>query len=213
MPSPGKFCVSCARRIALAWLLTFVLASSACKHKPPVDTTEQDRVAMWLSDVPELKSLNVSNAEIGELSKAHGAGVSDPTCIALIKLARSRQIPFAEGQPIADLVSAGSSDQTVLELARLNQLGLWAGQAMVLRLAGFSDQVILAVARRRSQGLPVLSGEKLGDLKNSGASEATILDFIEKGIGEEQANAYIKQREYAAGGHGFVYQGHHRKKS
>ena len=79
---------------------------------------------------------------------------------------------------------------------------------MVLRLAGFSDQVILAVARRRSQGLPVLSGEKLGDLKNSGASEAAILDFIEKGIGEEQANAYIKQREYAAGGHGFVYQGH-----
>ena len=132
---------------------------------------------------------------------------------ALIKLARSRQKPFADGEAIADLLSAGSSEQTVLELARLNQLGLWAGQAQVLRLAGLSDKVILAVAARRAQGLPVLSGEKLGELKNAGTSEAAIVDFVQKGISEEQASQYIAQRERAAGGHGFVYQGHARKKS
>ena len=47
---------------------------------------------MWFDSVPELKTLNVSNAEIGELTKAHDAGLTDPSCVALIKLARSRQI-------------------------------------------------------------------------------------------------------------------------
>ena len=168
---------------------------------------------MWLNEVPELKSLNVLNAEFAELSKAHDVGLSDPTCIELIKLARSRHVPFADGQSIADLLTAGSADQTVLQLARLNQLGLWAGEARVLRLAGLSDRIILAVAQRRSGGLPVLSGEKLGELKNSGASDAVILDMVEKGVSENQASAFISQRERAAGGHRFVYQGHTHKKS
>ncbi len=183
-----------------------VLLFSACDHKQQPDTQRADQTAMWLDQVPDLKSLNVSNAEIGELSKAHEVGLTDPSCVALIKLARDRKIPFADGQSIADLLGAGSSEQTVLELARLNQLGIWAGQARTLRLAGFSDKIILAVAQRRSQGLPVLSGEKLGELKNSGASEATILEMIQKGYSESQASAYITQRERAAGGHGFVYQ-------
>jgi hypothetical protein len=73
--------------------------------------------------------------------------------------------------------------------------------------------LILAVAQRRSQGLPVLSSAKIGDLKNAGASEATILDFVQKGLTDQQASEYIAQRERAAGGHGFVYQGRRRRKS
>jgi hypothetical protein len=192
--------------IPLALLLAFASLFSACDRKQQPDTQQADQTAMWLDQVPELKSLNVSNAEIGELSKAHEVGLTDPSCVALIKLARSRKIPFADGQSIADLLGAGSSEQTVLELARLDQLGIWAGQARTLRLASFSDKIILAVAQRRSQGLPVLPGEKLGELKNSGASEATILEMIQKGYSESQASAYIAQRERAAGGHGFVYQ-------
>jgi hypothetical protein len=158
-----------------------------------------------------LKTLNVSNAEIAELSKAHDVGLSDLASVTLIKLARSRQKPFSDGQPVADLLSAGVAEQTVLELARLNQLGVWAGQALALRLAGFSDKVILAVAHRRAQNLPVLSGEKLGDLKNAGASEGAILEMIEKGVSEKDASRYIAERQRAAGGHGFVYQGHHKR--
>ena len=167
---------------------------------------------MWSNSVSELRTLNVSNAEIGELTKARQGGLSDPSCIELIKLARRRQQPFSGGQPIADLLAAGSSEQAVLELARLDQLGLWAGQAQALRLAGISDKVILAVAQRRSQSLPALSGEKLAGLKNSGASEAVILDFVQKGTSEEQVSRYIAQREHSAGGLGWVYQGHSRRK-
>ena len=161
---------------------------------------------MWLDSVPELKTLGVSNAEIGELSKAHEAGLTDPSTVVLIKLARDRKQPFADGQSIANLLRAGASEQTVLELARLNQFGLWAGEASAMRLAGISDKIILAVAHRRSQGLPVLSGQKLGELKNVGVSEATMLDMVQKGVSDQSASSFIAQRERAAGGHRFVYQ-------
>ena len=95
---------------------------------------------MWLDNVPELKPLDVSNAEIAELQKVHEAGLTDPSAVALIKLARDRHKPFTDGQSIADLLAAGSSEQTALQLARMDQLGLWAGQARVLRLAGLSGQ-------------------------------------------------------------------------
>jgi len=57
-----------------------------------------------------------------------------------LSLPRSHSQPFTGGQPIADLLAAGSSEQTVLELARMGQLGLWAGQAQAMRLAGLSRQ-------------------------------------------------------------------------
>jgi hypothetical protein len=188
------------------------LPLAACKRADQTNTQALDDAGMWSNSVSELRSLNVSNIEISELAKARQAGLSDPSCVELIRLARSRKQLFSSGQPIADLLFAGSSEQTVLELAHLDQLGLWAGQAQALRLVGLSDKVILAVAQRRSQGLPVLSGEKLGKLKNAGASDAAIVDMVQKGVSEEQASNYIAQRERAAGGHGFVYQGHARRK-
>lgn len=163
---------------------------------------------MWLDNVPDLKTLNVSNVEIGELQIAHDAGLTDPSAVVLIKLARDRHQPFADGQSIADLLAAGSSEKTVLELAQLNQLGLWAGEARVLRLAGVSDKIILAVAERRSKGLTVLSGQKLAELKNAGMSEAEILNMVQKGTSDKTASVYIAERERATGGHHFVYQRH-----
>src|ERR1700682_4739781 len=212
MPSRPNFSVSAKPRLLPGLLLILLLPLAACKHaEQQTNTDSLDEAGMWSNSVSELRTLNVSNAEIGELTKARQGGLSDPSCVELIRLARGRQQPFTGGQPIADLLATGSSEQTVLELARLDQLGLWAGQAQALRLAGFSDKVILAVAQRRSQGLPVLSGEKLGELKNTGASDALILDFVQKGITEQRASDYIAQHERTSGGHGWVYQGHRRK--
>jgi hypothetical protein len=209
MSSPSKYAWE-KRPVLIGILLLVVLLFSGCQSKQQPDTQQADQTAMWLDQVPELKSLNVSNAEVAELAKGHEVGLSDPSCVALIKLARSRKIPFADGQSIADLLSTGSSEQTVLELARLNQLGIWAGQARALRLAGFSDKIVMAVAQRRAQGLSTMSGEKLAELKNTGASEVAILDMIQKGFTDKDASAYLAQRERASG-HGFVYQGGHKK--
>jgi hypothetical protein len=211
MPTPHQSCFATKPHLLLGLSLTLLLTLGACKRAAEqTDSQALDEAGMWSNSVSELRTLNVSNAEINELTKARQGGLSDPSCVELIRLARSRQQPFSGGQPIADLLAAGSSEQTVLVLARLDQLGLWAGQAQALRLAGLSDKVILAVAQRRSQGLPVLSGEKLGGLKNSGASEKGILDFIQKGITDEQASKYIALREHASGGTGWVYQGRRR---
>jgi hypothetical protein len=203
----------CAKaRLLPGLLLILLLPLAACKHAEQQSNTQAlDDAGMWSNSVSELQTLNVSNAEIGELTKARQGGLSDPTCVELIKLARRHQQPFTGGQRIADLLAAGSSEQTILELASLNQLGLWTGEAQALRLAGLSDKVILAVARRRSQGLPVLSGGRIGELKNSGASEAVILDFIQRGLSDERASEYIAQREHTAGGTGWVYQGRSRR--
>jgi hypothetical protein len=203
---PSRFQI--IRHAPCGWLLASILLVSSCKPAQKPDTEQADQMAMWLDSVPQLKGLNVSNAEITELNKAHEAGLTDPSTVVLIQLARQRKQPFGDGQAIADLLNAGSTEATVLELARMNELGAWAGEARAMRLLGLSDKIILAVAHRRSQNLPVLSGEKLGELKNTGVSDATILEFVEKGYSEATADKFIAERERAAGGHKFVYQAH-----
>jgi hypothetical protein len=189
-------------------LLAAVALASACKPAQKADTEQADQMAMWLDSVPQLKNLNVSNAEITELNKAHEAGFSDPSCVVLIQLARDRKQPLTDGQAIADLLNAGSSEETVVQLAKFNQLGPWAGEARAMRLAGISDKIILAVARRRSQNLPVVSGEKLAELRNTGVSDEMILEMVQRGDTDQRANQFIAERERAAGGHKFVYETH-----
>jgi hypothetical protein len=213
MPSLCPWRFRLGRCLPCGLLLASILLVCSCKPAQKPDTQQADQMAMWLDSVPQLKTLDVSNAEIGELAKAHEAGLTDPSTVVLIQLARERKQPFADGQSIAGLLNAGLSEQTVLELARLNQLGVWAGQAQAMRLVGLSDKVILAVAQRRSKGLSVLSGEKLGELKNAGASDALILEMVQRGDSEQTASNYIAQRNRAAGGHNFVFQGHSHKKS
>ncbi len=211
MPSLRPWHAHLQRRLPCGLLLATILLACSCKPAQKPDTEQADQMAMWLDSVPQLKALNVSNAEIGELAKAHQAGLTDPSTVVLIQLAREHKVPFTDGQSIADLLNAGSSEKTVLELARLNQLGILAGESEAMRLAGLSDQIILAVAQRRSKGLPVISGEKLGELKNTGASDATILEMVQRGDSDQTVSTYIAQRNRAAGGHSFVFEHAHKK--
>jgi hypothetical protein len=196
------------RRAPCGLLLASVLLVCSCKPAQKPDTEQADQMALWLDSVPQLKSLNVSNAEITELNKAHEAGLTDPSVVVLIQLARQHKQPFSDGQAIADLLNAGSSEATILELGRMNELGVWAGEARAMRLLGLSDKIVLAVAHRRSQNLQVLSGAKLGELKNTGVSDATILEMVQRGDTDATADKLIAARERSAGGHKFVYQTH-----
>ena len=161
---------------------------------------------MYFNNVEQLRQLGVSDSEVAQLVPARQAGVTDDTCIELVRIVHTRHQPFTDGQGVAGLVGAGVAENSVLELARLNQLGLWSGEAEALRLSGLSDQVILAIARRRAAAQPVLSSAKIGALKNAGLSEAQILADINSGISDEQADKIIAERNYAAGGHSFVRQ-------
>ena len=52
----------------VAFLLASLALLCSCKPAQKPNTEQADQRAMWLDSVPQLKSLNVSNAEI---SRAH----------------------------------------------------------------------------------------------------------------------------------------------
>src|ERR1035441_5322954 len=101
---PGTRRVFARRRLPLTLLLTLLAILPACKRTQPAGAEQLDQAGMWSNNVAELRTLNVSNAEIGELEKAREAGLSDPSCVALIRIARRGHKPFADGQPVADLL-------------------------------------------------------------------------------------------------------------
>ncbi len=192
------------RVILVACLVLAVMAVPGCKRLRRTDTQPLDKAGMWFRSIDELRGLGITDAEVAELAKAREAGISDPGCIELVRTARERRQPYASGDAIANLRRVGVSESTILELARLDQLGLWVGEAQATRLAGLSDMVLLAVARRRAAGQPVLSGSSIARLKNAGLSEAAILDLIAHGSTDAKVEAMLAARQRAASGTGFV---------
>ncbi|MGA8767206.1 MAG: hypothetical protein WB559_09310, partial [Candidatus Acidiferrales bacterium] len=89
-------------------------------------------------------------------------------------------------------------EETILELAKLNQLGLGAGELQAMRLAGLSDAILLEVARHRAAGKPVLAGASLASLKNAGVRELTLLELARRGVPDSQAAAIIAFRRHGA---------------
>lgn len=185
-------------------LSLIALLVPGCKRLRHTDTRPLDQAGMWFGSIEELRKLDVTDAEVVELVKTRQAGVSDAACIELVRIARGHKQPFSSGDAVAGLRSVGVSEPTVLELARLDQLGLWAGEAQAMRLAGLSDQVLLAVARRRAAGQPAPSGSELVKLKDSGMGEAEILDLVNRGITDPQIEAWLEARRRAAASAGFV---------
>ena len=102
MPSLRPWRFNLARRLPCGLLLASITLVYSCKPAQKSGTEQANQLAMWLDSVPQLKTLNVSNAEVAELSKAHEAGLTDPSSVVLIKLARDHKTPFADGQSIAD---------------------------------------------------------------------------------------------------------------
>jgi len=197
-----------------AWPLCFLAIATlmGCQHLHRTDLTPLDKAGMYLTSVEQLRQLGVSDSEVAQIVPVRRAGVTDDTCTALVRIVHARHQPFTDGQGVADLVGAGLGENSVLELARLNQLGLWSGEAEALRLSGLSDQVILAIARRRAASQPVLSSAKIGALKNAGLSETQILADIDRGISDEQADKIIAERNDAAGGHNFIHEVRERRR-
>ena len=193
------------RPVALAVVLASVFTLAGCKHQPPTDLSPLEQAGMWFSNVQELRGYNLTQAEVSELVEARQAGLSDENCMELVRLARGRHQSFSDGDAIASLLDGGLSSQTIMELARLNQLGPWSGEALALHLAKLSDAVVLVVAGRRAAGQPVLSGEKLAELRDKGFSEAQLIELIERDTTDEQADRIIEAHNRASG-RGFVHQ-------
>jgi hypothetical protein len=153
---------------------------------------------MSYDTIQQLKTFNITAPEVAELATARQAGFSDASCVAALEIYRGRSQAFDAGDEIASLIRAQVGEDTILELARLNQLGLGAGDLEAMRLAGLSDAILLEVARHRSASQPVLAGASLANLKNAGVRESTLLELVRRGVPDSQAAAIIAFRRHGA---------------
>ena len=175
-----------------------ILSVAGCHPVQPLDTKPLDTSGMNFDAIQQLKSLNVTAPEVSQLATARQAGFTDASCVAALKIYRGRSQPFDAGDEIASLIGAQVSEDTILELVRMNQLGLGAGELEAMRLAGLSDAILLEVARHHAAGKPVLAGASLANLKNAGVRELTLLELVRRGVPDSQAAAILKFRRHGA---------------
>lgn len=153
---------------------------------------------MGYNTIQQLTSLKISTAEVAQIAKARQGGFSDDDCVAILKIYRSENHPFDAGDAVAGLAQVGITDADILQLARINALGLGWGELQAMKLAGMSDAIVMQVARRRADGKPVLSGASLARLKNAGVREPTLLKLVERGVPDSQAGAILSYRRRGA---------------
>lgn len=181
-----------------ALILLAALAPAGCKHVQPLDTKPLDAAGMDYSAIRQLAALKIAPNEIAEMAKVRGSGFSDRSCLEIFHVYHDRGRPFDVGEAVAGLVQVHISEPTILELARLDQLGLNAGEYETMRLAGLSEQIILEVARRRAAGKPVLSGPSLASLKNTGLRDATLLELARRGVPDSEVSSIVAARRHGA---------------
>jgi len=178
------------RKLAICLLAVVLLAG--CKRK--ADTKPLDQAGVRFTVIEKLHDLNVTDNEVLQVVKAREAGLHDDNCLALVRMARSRGGEFAGGEAVQTLAGVKFTEDEVMELARLNQLGLWIGEVQAMRFAGVNKPVILALARARSKGRAAISGPNIVRLQDAGFSDNEMMDLIDQGTSDAQAAALARER-------------------
>ena len=184
---------SMRKSLVLLSLVGFALAG--CKAKPKIDYTALDQSGMWSTNLAQIKQMNVSSAEVGELTRLKRAGASDQLCLSLLKAARDHKHEFTSSDSVISLSSSGYSDAQILEMAQADKLDALSSDAVMLKLIGLSNSTVQIVIQRRELGLPTLTSAQIGRLKNTGESEKKILEVINQGLSDQQAETYIARLE------------------
>lgn len=174
-----------------------LLLLSGCQKHKQTDYSPLDQSGMWASSLDQLKKLNVNDKEIAQLAKLKQSGASDDLCLALLKTAHDHQHEFNSADPAIELSRAGYADQQILAMAQSDQIDMLSGEAVTLKLMGLSNPTVQAIIDRRTRGLPTLTSEQIGRLKNTGLSEKQIVELINEGLTPEQAEAQVARREAA----------------
>jgi hypothetical protein len=184
-------------RKSLLLLVVCGVVLAGCQKQAKVDYVALDQSGMWSSSLDEVKALNPSSMEIAQLTKLKQAGASDDLCLALLRAARAHKHEFSSADAAIDLSRASYSDAQILEMAQSDQIDILSGEAVTLKLIGLSNPTVQDIIHRRIQGLPTLTSEQIGRLKNTGMSEKQILDTMNQGLSDQQAETLIAQREAA----------------
>jgi hypothetical protein len=184
-----------AMRRSLRFLGVCLLFLGGCKKQPQMDYSVLDQGGMWSTNLDELKKQKVTGAEVSQLAKLKHAGASDDLCLALFKAARDHHHDFSSGESAVNLSRAGYSDAQIIKMAQSDQIDILSGDAVMLKLMGLSNSTVQAVMSRRMQGLATLSSEQIGRLKNTAMGEKQILEIVNQGLSNQQAESLIAERE------------------
>jgi hypothetical protein len=199
-PSPARGRLGAA---ILACALAAAVACGGCKRLEPAQPAPIDQATIPFSNADQLRPLNPTQYEVLQLAEVKQAGLSDSDCLELIQLARKTGQPFSDGDSIAELLGAGESKDTVLALARMGQLGVYAGQVLAMHLAKIPDSLILDEAQRRAAGETSLSGDMLAQLLDAGFTQPQVAALLDKGTTDAQAQQILDYR-HRASAKGFV---------
>ena len=183
-------------RSKLMLLGAFVLLRvSGCDKHLLTDYRPLDQAGMYSSSVEQLKTLNTADSEVAQLVRLKQAGLTDDTCITLISEAHLRQHLFASADSTVNLAHAGYSEPVIVEIAKIDQLDIISGDAVMLRLVGPSDPAVDWILHRRLKGQRTMSSAEIGRLKNTGLTEKQILERISEGMTDAQADKEATFRE------------------
>jgi hypothetical protein len=174
-----------------------VLVATGCHQHPLTDYRPLDQAGMFSSDIEQLKGLNVSDQEIAQVVKMKHAGLSDDTCVELVSTAHVHKHLFISAESASDLAGARFTDSQILDIARADLLDAISIDAVTLKLIGLSDSTVQLVLQRHLDGKPVMASAEISRLKNTGLTERQILERINAGMTDEQAEKEIKARESA----------------
>lgn len=166
-----------------------------CNQHLFTDYRPLDQSGMWSSSVEELKKLNTSDTEVVQLTKMKQAGVSDSACVQVIADAHSHQHPFASADFAVNLMNAGYNESVILEMTKVDQLDNLSGDAVMLRLVGLSDAAVDTILHKRMKGQRTLSSAEIGRLKNTGLTEAQIMERVNRGMTDAEADREATVRE------------------
>jgi hypothetical protein len=181
--------------ITASCLLAGVFAAAGCETHPAANYVPLAQAGFSSGAVEQLKKLNLSDTEVPQVAKLKGLGLSDDMCLAMVREARVHQHAFSGGDSASNLIGAGYSEQDVLAMAHSDQLDSISTEAITLKLIGLSQPTVHLLVSRHLQGLPTLSSEAIGRLKNTGLTEKQILERVEQGMTDEQAEAEAASRE------------------
>jgi hypothetical protein len=166
-----------------------------CDQHLFTDYRPLDQSGMWSTSVEELKKLNTSDAEVSQLTKMKQAGVSDDACVTVVSDARRYKHPFVSGDSAVNLMRAGYSESIILEMTKMDQLDKLSTDAVMLRLVGLSDSAVEVILRRRIKGQRTLGSAEIGRLKNTGLTEKQIMERINAGMTDAEADREASRRE------------------
>lgn len=150
---------------------------------------------MWTTSIDLLKKENLKDPEIEQLISLKHAGASDQLCLELVQAAHDHHHDFSSAQSAVDLSKAGYSDSQILEMAQSDRIDVLSIDAVTLKLIGLSPSTVQAIVHRRVVGLPTLTSEQIGRLKNTAMSERQILEVVDRGLSDPQAETLIAERE------------------